>query len=99
MFRREKMLTFRQGSRLAVALIALLLSGCGEERRGNPTAWVVTPENTADSRRLTVSRTYRDAWVVTAGLEPGEKVIVEGLQNIRQGAPVRVADVAWEPAD
>lgn len=69
------------------------------DARGNATAWVVTPENTVEIRKINVSRTYRDAWVVTEGLRPGEKVIVEGVQKIRQGSSVRVADVAWEPAD
>lgn len=69
------------------------------DSRGNPTAWVVTPQNTVEIRKINVSRTYRDAWVVTEGLKPGEKVIVEGLQKIRQGSAVRAADVDWEPAD
>ncbi len=68
------------------------------DARGNPTAWVVTPKNTVEIRKINVSRTHGDAWVVTDGLKPGEKVIVEGLQKVRQGSPVHATDVAWEPS-
>ena len=37
-------------------------------------------------------------WVITSGLEPGEKVVVEGLQKIRDGAVV-VAKPWAPPAD
>lgn len=79
--------------------ILLPQQALARDARGNPTAWVVTPQNTVERRAINVSRTYKDAWVVTDGLRPGEKVIMEGVQNIRQGSPVRVADVDWEPAD
>ena len=34
-------------------------------------------------------------WVITSGLKPGEKVVVEGLQKIKAGAPV--AAKPWTP--
>jgi membrane fusion protein (multidrug efflux system) len=37
-------------------------------------------------------------WVITSGLKPGEKVVVEGLQKIKAGAPV-VAKPWTPPAD
>lgn len=35
-------------------------------------------------------------WVVLGGLRPGEQVIVDGLQKVRPGAPVK--PVPWQPA-
>ena len=34
-------------------------------------------------------RAIGDAWLVTAGLQPGDRVIVEGLQKVRARLPVK----------
>jgi membrane fusion protein (multidrug efflux system) len=31
-----------------------------------------------------------DRWIVTEGLKPGDRVIVEGLQHARPGEPVEI---------
>ncbi|MCW8829273.1 MAG: efflux transporter periplasmic adaptor subunit, partial [Gammaproteobacteria bacterium] len=36
-------------------------------------------------------RTVGDQWLVEEGLAEGDRVITEGLQKIRPGAPVRLA--------
>jgi membrane fusion protein (multidrug efflux system) len=58
--------------------------------RGNPVALVVDSEDTVRQRMLTVDRAIGDSWLVTAGLEAGERVIVEGIQKARPGAKVKV---------
>ncbi len=60
--------------------------------KGNATAMVVTAEGTAELREIEVARTIGDQWLVTAGLQAGDRVIVEGLQRVRPGMPVTVAD-------
>jgi len=35
-----------------------------------------------------------DQWLVSGGLKAGERVIVEGLQKVRPGAPVKAAPLA-----
>jgi membrane fusion protein (multidrug efflux system) len=40
-----------------------------------------------------------DDWIVTAGLNPGDRVIVDGVMKIGPGAPVRVADPNAPQAD
>jgi membrane fusion protein (multidrug efflux system) len=37
-------------------------------------------------------------WVVTDGLQPGERIIVEGLQKVRPGASVQAEEVQGAPA-
>lgn len=56
--------------------------------KGEPTAWVVGKDNKAELRTLQVSRTVGNDWLVTSGLEDGDRIIVEGTQKIRQGALV-----------
>ncbi len=57
--------------------------------KGNPFTFVVDSKGTAQQRPLTLDRTIGDAWLVTSGLEPGARVIVEGILKVKPGAPVR----------
>jgi membrane fusion protein (multidrug efflux system) len=59
------------------------------DEKGRPTALVVGPTGHVQARVLTTSRTVRDQWLVTSGLAPGDRLIVEGLQYAKPGAPVR----------
>lgn len=61
------------------------------DAKGNPTTYVVNDENKVEVRPLKVGRTQGNSWVVLDGLKAGDKVIVEGLQKIRPGVPVRIA--------
>ena len=59
--------------------------------KGDPLVMTVGAESKVEPRTLTLDRAVGDRWLVSAGLAPGEKVIVEGLQRIRPGAVVKVA--------
>lgn len=55
---------------------------------GNASVWVVNSENQAERRKVDVVARQDDQWVVNRGLEPGEQVIVGGLQRVYDGVPV-----------
>ncbi|HPE45879.1 MAG TPA: efflux RND transporter periplasmic adaptor subunit [Deltaproteobacteria bacterium] len=57
--------------------------------KGNPLCFVVDPEGKVAQRPLTLDRAIGDAWLVSSGLAPGERVIVEGIQKVRPGMPVQ----------
>ncbi len=59
--------------------------------RGDPYVFVVDKTGMAQMRMLVVDRAIGDKWLVTAGLEPGDNVIVEGLLRVRPGVPVKAA--------
>ncbi len=59
--------------------------------KGNATVMVVGAKNLAEPRPITVRQMVGDKWLVTSGLKPGDQVIVEGLQKVRPGAPVKPA--------
>lgn len=65
--------------------------GVIRDSRGQPTAWVVSRNNTAELRSLQVSRSVGNDWLVSSGLSDGDRLIVEGTQNLRPGIPVRPA--------
>ena len=69
------------------------------DAKGNPTAYVVNAENKVEVRPLKVGRTQGTSWVVLDGLKAGDRVVTEGLQKIRPGVSVRIADPAAKPAD
>lgn len=61
---------------------------------GDATVYVVGAGDKAEIRQITATQTIGDKWLVTSGLKPGDRVIVEGLQNVRPGAAVKPAAIA-----
>lgn len=54
---------------------------------------VVNADNKAEYREITLGAAVDGLRIVTAGLEPGERIIVNGLQRVRPGAQVAPQDV------
>jgi membrane fusion protein (multidrug efflux system) len=66
--------------------------------KGEPTALVVGANSMVELRVLETPRAVGNQWLVSAGLKPGDQVIINNLQKIRPGMPVKVAPVAQAPA-
>lgn len=49
---------------------------------------VLKADDTIEMRTVEVGPTYKTLWVIDKGLKPGETVVVEGLQDIRDGSKV-----------
>jgi membrane fusion protein, multidrug efflux system len=56
---------------------------------GDATALVVGADNKAERRRLTLARAVGNQWLVSSGLQAGDRLIVEGLQRVRPDQAVR----------
>ncbi|MCB1888403.1 MAG: efflux RND transporter periplasmic adaptor subunit [Rhodocyclaceae bacterium] len=69
---------------------AILLphAAISHDPRGNAVAMVVGPDKVVQARTVTLAGSREGNWIVTAGLQGGEQVIVEGLQKVRAGATV-----------
>ncbi|WP_420144946.1 efflux RND transporter periplasmic adaptor subunit [Sphingobium sp.] len=63
--------------------------GISRDARGRATAMVVGKDNKVEMRQVTVDRAIGDKWIVTDGLKPGDRLIVEGLVNLRPGTVVK----------
>ena len=50
---------------------------------------VVGADNRAEVRSVKVGEPFGSLWVIEEGLKPGERVVVEGLQKVRDGEPVK----------
>ena len=61
----------------------------GRDERGRPTVIVVGKSNMAELRVIQADRTVATSWLVTGGLKPGDKVIVDAGPLLRPGVPVK----------
>ncbi len=63
--------------------------GVSRDPKGNPTSLIVDAEGKVQQRMLALDRTIGDKWLVSDGLAPGDRVIVEGIQKVRPGSTVK----------
>jgi membrane fusion protein (multidrug efflux system) len=56
--------------------------------------YVVGAEGKAERRALKAQDMQGSNWVVTEGLQPGDKVVVSGVQRVQPGAPVKAVTAA-----
>ena len=63
--------------------------GVTHDQKGQPTALVVGNDNKVVLRQLTTSGTYGSNWVVESGLNPGDRVIVQGTDKAKPGMQVK----------
>ena len=67
------------------------------ELQGRSQVAVVTEANTIDMRTVTVGERVGPLWVIEAGVHPGERVVVAGLQKVRLSMPVHPTPFVAEP--
>jgi membrane fusion protein (multidrug efflux system) len=67
--------------------------GVTHNQKGDPTALVVDPDGKVQSRVLTTDRAIGNFWLVTKGLNNGDKLIVGGVQMVRPGMQVTANEV------
>ncbi|MCC6857928.1 MAG: efflux RND transporter periplasmic adaptor subunit, partial [Bryobacterales bacterium] len=64
---------------------------------GDAMVMVVGNEEKVEPRVIKVSRTIGDSWLVSEGLNAGDRVILEGLQKARPGTPVKAVPFGGAP--
>lgn len=77
---------------------ALLVPQKGVTRnaKGQAVSLIVTADNHVEPRIVTTSRVIGDQWLVTSGIQAGDRVIVEGLMKAPPGSEVRPVEVTVE---
>ncbi|WP_168795104.1 efflux RND transporter periplasmic adaptor subunit [Paraburkholderia aromaticivorans] len=63
--------------------------GVTHDQKGQPTALVVGNDNKVVLRQLVTSGTYGSNWVVESGLNPGDRVVVQGTDKAKPGMQVK----------
>ena len=65
--------------------------------KGEPIVYVVDNSNKVEEKNIVVDRSIGNSWLIKDGLNPGDKLIMEGFQRIRQGIAVKA--VPFEPTN
>jgi membrane fusion protein (multidrug efflux system) len=81
-----------RGTRQAALLVPQ--RGVSHNARGEALVMVVGPDDKVAERKVTADRAIEGEWLITAGLNPGERVVLDGLQKIKHGAAVRPVPAA-----
>lgn len=74
---------------IAAQAILIPQQGVSRTPKGEPIALVVDEAGTVQQRMLKLDRAIADKWLVSSGLAAGDRVIVEGMLNVRPGATVK----------
>jgi len=85
-----------QGTRSAALLVPQ--RGVSHNPKGEASVLLVDKEDKVVERVVTADRAIEGEWLITAGLSPGDRVIVDGLQKAKPGSPVKVVPAAEELA-
>ncbi len=73
--------------------------GIARDAKGAATALVIGADSKVVQRSVTVGETVGNNWLVTAGLKPGDRLIVEGSLNAHPGAVVKPVAVSLGTAN
>jgi membrane fusion protein (multidrug efflux system) len=79
---------------IAEQAILIPQQGVSRNPKGEPIALVVDEAGKVQQRSLTLNRAIGDQWLVSSGLEAGERLIVEGMMKVRPGATVK--PIPWD---
>ncbi|GMU24238.1 MAG: acriflavin resistance protein [Phycisphaerae bacterium] len=73
--------------------------GVSRNPKGEAIALLVNAEGKVEERKLEINRAMGDKWLVASGLSGGERLIVEGMMNVRPGAAVRAVAFGSPPGE
>jgi membrane fusion protein (multidrug efflux system) len=62
--------------------------------QGKNFVWVIGADNKATQRGVKVGETIGESVVIAEGLKAGDRIVTEGLQKVREGAPVQAKTAA-----
>jgi membrane fusion protein, multidrug efflux system len=85
-----------RGMRTAALLVPQ--RGVSHNPAGDATVLIVDGDGKVAERTISADRVINGEWLVTAGLAPGDRVIVDGLQKVRPGGAVKAVPAAEESA-
>jgi membrane fusion protein, multidrug efflux system len=81
-----------RGTRSAALLVPQ--RGVSHSPQGDATVLLVDKDDKVAEQVVTADRAINGEWLITAGLKPGDRVIVDGLQKAKPGSQVKPVPVA-----
>ncbi len=59
------------------------------ELQGKHFVYILNPDNTVKQQEVSLGETWNNLWLVEEGLNPGDRVVYEGLQKVRTGTSIK----------
>lgn len=78
---------------IAEQAILVPQQGVNRNPKGEPFALIVDDTGTVRQRMLQLNRAIGDQWLVSSGINAGDRVIVEGMLNVRPGTAVKAVSL------
>jgi len=69
--------------------VLVMQQGVSRDTKGNAVALVVDKSDKVENRIVVVDRAIGGKWLIASGLVSGDRLIVEGMQKVRPGVPVK----------
>ncbi len=69
---------------------------CIIELQGQNSVFVVKDDNTVESRQIVLGENIGDLQIVTSGLKPSEKVVIDALQKVKSGTVINPEVIVFE---
>ncbi|MGC6386418.1 efflux RND transporter periplasmic adaptor subunit [Ewingella sp. S1.OA.A_B6] len=73
--------------------------GITRDAKGDATALVVDKDNKVESRQVTTEGVVGNKWLITSGLQAGERLITEGTGKVQAGMEVKTTEVGSTAAN
>ncbi len=89
----------RVGQGTVPGAILVPQAAVSRDPRGRASVLVAGADGMLEKREVTADTPVGQNWLVSAGLKPGEKVVVEGLNNAREGQKAKVVPAGSKPKD
>lgn len=61
---------------------------------GTLSVWVIAADGTVTPATITTERSIKDQWLVTGGVNAGDRIVLEGVQKVQAGTKVTIAQPA-----
>lgn len=68
---------------------------CVTELQGQFSVSTISDSSTIKTVQITPGPKYKDYWVVNEGLKPNDKVVLDGIQKVRNGMKVQAKEVDY----
>ncbi|MEI2265662.1 efflux RND transporter periplasmic adaptor subunit [Erwinia sp. CGal63] len=68
------------------------------DTKGKPYVFVVQADNSVAQQSITTGEMIGDKWLVTSGLKASDRVVVDGLQDVRSGSRVQPTEAQAKAA-
>ena len=79
---------------IAANAILVPQQGVSRNPKGQPIALIVDETGTVQQRFLQLDRAIDDQWLISSGINAGDRIIVEGMLNVRPGATVKAVPLS-----